>query len=652
MNGEETGPGATDEVESYGTAGGPGESRQYWLGVIKSTLLGFGSFPVRTFPRLIVCPATIPATRSPCQHSTQEKEDVMKPARKKFTRRALLELAPAVTALIVSRAGSTASAMAQSGEPPAPMRVTKDQVKAALDLLGLDFTGPQRDMMMQNVSNALVDQEALRRISVPLDTEPAFHFSPAQPGKDPKPRPSRFLPTRVTRLVSFSDVEELAFLPVTELAPLVRAKKVTSTALTKMYLARLKKYSPKLLNVITLTEDLALEQAARADEEIRAGRYRGHLHGIPYGVKDLINTKGIKTTWGAEPFMDQVPTYNATVIDRLENAGAVLVAKLSMGALARGERWFGGQTKNPWNIEEGSGGSSAGPASATAAGLVGFSIGSETFGSILGPSSRCGVTGIRPTYGRVSRYGVMTLSWTLDKVGPLCRSAEDCAIVLKFIQGPDGHDVTVIDAPFDWEPAAPISDLNIGYVRDEFDNVSGQKAAELKKVYADALDALRKAGAKLEPVDLPATPARHLRTIIEIPEAAAAFDDITRDGAVDKLSGQAPGDWPNTFRSARLIPAVEYIRGMRIRALLQRTMAEFMEKWDVIVTPASSVTVQIGNLTGCPQVAQPCGHLNGNSSQSIYFFGRPYEEGLPLRVARAFEVATQWRSMHPKMDWT
>jgi Asp-tRNA(Asn)/Glu-tRNA(Gln) amidotransferase A subunit family amidase len=321
-----------------------------------------------------------------------------------------------------------------------------------------------------------------------------------------------------------------------------------------------------------------------------------------------------------------------------------------MGAMARGERWFGGQTRNPWNPEEGSGGSSAGPASATAAGLVGFSVGSETFGSILGPSSRCGVTGIRPTYGRVSRYGVMTLSWTMDKVGPLCRSAEDCALVLNVIHGPDGKDLTVADAPFDFDATAPLSALRIGYTKSEFDKVSGTNADELKKVYEDALDALRKAGARLVPVELPPNSSNTIR-FIETSEAAAAFDDITRDGEVDLLSGQGPGDWPNTFRAGRLIPAVEYIRASRERTLLQRTMAEFMDSWDVIVAPSSSATVQIGNLIGCPEVAQPCGHLNGNSSQSIYFSGRPYEDGLPLRVALAFQEATNWHTMHPKMDW-
>ncbi len=571
----------------------------------------------------------------------------------KLSRRRVLELVPAVTALVVSQAGRGGRALAQSrrGEPPAPIRVNKDQIKDALDVIGLTFTEPQIEMMLQNVNNSLAAYDAVRKIDVALDTEPAFHFLPTLPGKAPKPRPSRFSPTRTTQLASFSNVEELAFLSVSELAPLVRTRKVSSTELTKMYLERLKKYSPKLLNVITLTEELALVQAGHADDEIRAGKYRGPLHGIPYGVKDLLNTKGIKTTWGAEPFIDQVPTYNATAIDRLDKAGAVLVAKLSMGALARGDHWFKGQTKNPWNIEEGSSGSSAGPGSATAAGLVGFSLGSETLGSILGPSSRCGATGVRPTYGRVSRYGAMTLSWTLDKVGPICRSAEDCALVIQAIHGPDGHDPTAIDAPFDWEPNSPVSGLKVGYAASEFDKISGPNADERKKIYADALAALRESGVRLEPVDLPETPASSVRNTIEASEAAAAFDDITRNGRVDLLSGQGPGDWPNTFRWARLVPAVEYIRAMRVRAMMQQTMQDFMDKWDVIVTPSTTSTVTLGNIIGYPQVAKPCGLLNGNSPQSIYFFGRPYQEGMPLRVAHAFERVTKWHKTYPKMEW-
>ena len=539
-----------------------------------------------------------------------------------------------------------------------PQRISKDQLKAALEVIGLDFSEAQREQMLPGINRALGSFEQLRKIDVPLDTEPAFHFRPALPGKEPKPRPSKFSPSRVTKQAMFKDPEELCFLPVTELSALVRARKITSTDLTKMYLSRLKKYAPKLLCVITLTEDLALEQAARADKEISAGKYRGPLHGIPYGAKDLFNTKGIKTTWGAEPFQEQVPTYTCTAIERLEKAGAVLLAKLSMGALAQGDKWFGGVTKNPWNLEQGSSGSSAGSAAATSAGLVGFAIGTETLGSIVSPSTRCGVTGLRPTYGRVSRYGAMGLSWTMDKIGPICRSVEDTALVLNAMHGPDGHDVTTFDAPFDWNPALPLSSLKIGYLKAEFERTGGfggqqqnaEQVAARKKIYDDALEALRKAGAKIEAVELPQMNAQPLGIILTA-EAATAFDDITRDGRVAQLSGQANNDWPNSFRSARTIPAVEYIRAMRERTLLQEHFDAFMKDWDVLIVPSGTQTLQITNLTGHPQVAVPCGFLNGNNPQSILFTGRLYEEGLPLRVAHAFEQATEWHKMHPKVDW-
>ena len=583
-----------------------------------------------------------------------------------MNRRELLELAPVVAILLVTEAGIAPPAHAQGRGPDAPMRITKEQLKGSLEILGLEFTEEQRDMMLPGVSRALTGYEGLRKLSIPLDTEPAFHFRPSLPGKEPKPRASKFTPSRSTRPATFKDVEELAFLPVTELSALVKARKVSSTDLTRMYLARLKKYSPKLLCVITLTEDHALEQAAEADKEIRAGKYRGPLHGIPFGAKDLFNTKGILTTWGAEPFKDQVPTYNATCIERLYNAGAVLVAKLSMGALAQGDVWFEGTTKSPWNLEMGSSGSSAGSASATAAGLVGFSIGTETLGSIVSPSSRCGVTGLRPTYGRVSRYGAMGLSWTMDKIGPICRSVEDCALVLNAMYGPDGHDVTTIEAPFDWNPSAPLAGLKIGYVKSEFERTFGggggrgrgaaanpdfaQQAAARKKIYDDALDALRKAGANLEEAELPETNAQQIVFLLQA-ESAAAFDDITRDGRVATMRAQGRGDWPNSFRTSRVIPAVEYIRAQRGRTLLQQQMDEYMQKWDVLVVPQGTATLTITNLTGHPQVAVPCGFMNGNAPQSIIFTGRLYDEGSPLRVAHAFEQATEWHTMHPKMDW-
>ena len=571
-----------------------------------------------------------------------------------FSRRTLIGLAPTIATLIVSEAGLEAQGR---GQQEVPQRVSKEQLKAALEIIGLDFTEAQRDQMLPGINRALGGYESLRKIEVPLDTEPAFHFRPALPGKEPKARASKFLPTRITTPASFKDPEELCFLPVTELGALVRARKITSTDLTKMYLGRLKKYAPKLLCVITLTEDLALEQAARADKEIAAGKYRGALHGIPFGAKDLFNTKGIKTTWGAEPYQEQVPSYTCTAIERLEKAGAVLLAKLSMGALAQGDKWFGGVTKNPWNLEQGSSGSSAGSASATAAGLVGFSIGTETLGSIVSPSTRCGVTGLRPTYGRVSRYGAMGLSWTMDKIGPICRSVEDTALVLNAMYGPDGHDVTTIDAPFDWNPAMPLGSLKIGFLKNEFERTGGfgaqtnaEAIAARKKIYDDAFEALRKAGAKLEAVELPQMNAQPLGIILTA-EAGAAFDDITRDGRVSQLSGQANNDWPNTFRSARMIPAVEYIRAMRERTLLQEHFDAFMKDWDVLIVPTGTQTLQITNLTGHPQVSVPCGFLNGNNPQSILFTGRLYEEGTALRVAHAFEQGTKWHKMHPKVDW-
>jgi Asp-tRNA(Asn)/Glu-tRNA(Gln) amidotransferase A subunit family amidase len=342
--------------------------------------------------------------------------------------------------------------------------------------------------------------------------------------------------------------------------------------------------------------------------------------------------------------------YDATVVERLRDAGAVLVAKLSMGALAQGGRWFAGMTRNPWQVEEdkiGSSGSSAGPASATAAGLVGFSIGTETLGSIISPSSRCGVTGLRPTYGRISRYGAMGLSWTMDKIGPICRGVEDCAAALNGIYGPDGRDLTVGDVPFSWEPVRPLGNMRIGYIKEEFDQ---QTDPERKAIYQQALDALKAAGANLQPIEMPKFSVTALRIIL-VAEAATAFDDITRDGRVNQLSGQEANDWPNTFRSSRFIPAVEYIRAQRARRLLMLEMEALMAKWDVFVSPApGSLSLLITNLTGHPAVCVPCGFPKG-LPQSIMFTGGLYDEAAPLRVALAYERATSWHTMHPKMDW-
>lgn len=574
-------------------------------------------------------------------------------------RRSFVKLVPALGTAVVVAPHLKLSSLAQTPSPtatplpspspsPAPLRVSKEMLQHAEKLIGIELTDAQEAMALQNVSANLDRYEALRKIDIPLNTEPATLFHPALPGKEFKSKPSKFRFSSV-EIPSFNSIEDLAFATVPQLATLIRSRKISPVELTKMYLARLKKYGPKLNCVVTLTEELALAQATEAEREIKAGKYRGPLHGIPWGAKDLFATKGIRTTWGAEPYRDQVIDYDATLVERLRDAGAVLVAKLSMGALAQGGRWFAGMTRNPWQVEEdriGSSGSSAGPAAATAAGLVGFAIGTETLGSIISPSTRCGVVGLRPTYGRISRYGAMGLSWTMDKIGPICRSVEDCATALSASYGPDGRDLTVGDFPFNWQPSRPLGQMRIGYLKTEFDQ---QTDTERKTIYQQALDALKAAGASLQPIELPKFSVGALRIIL-VAEAATAFDDITRSGAINQLSGQEPSDWPNSFRSSRFIPAVEYIRAQRARRLLMQQMDELMSKWDVFVSPApGSVSLLITNLTGHPAVCVPCGFPKG-LPQSIMFTGGLYDEGAPLRVALAFEKATKWHTMHPKMD--
>jgi Asp-tRNA(Asn)/Glu-tRNA(Gln) amidotransferase A subunit family amidase len=447
-----------------------------------------------------------------------------------------------------------------------------------------------------------------------------------------------------------------------------------------MYLERLKKYGPKLNCVVTLTEDLALAQAAQADREIRAGRYKGPLHGIPWGAKDLFATRGIPTTWGAGPFQNQVFDYDATIVERLRDAGAVLVAKLSMGALAQGDTWFRGRTNNPWNLERGSSGSSAGPGAATAGGLVVFGIGTETRGSIISPSAENGVTGLRPTYGRISRHGAMALSWTMDKIGPMCRSVEDCAVVFNAIYGPDGRDDTTADAPFVWNPDVPLSKLRIGYVKAEFDppppaagrgaagggttGATGaggggragrgltpeeqqrQREARLK-IFNDVLDVYRKAGANPEPVEIPASITGIANTIsfVLTTEGAAAFDDLTRSANINDPS---LGAWPNAFRTHRFVPAVEYIRAQRARTLLMREMDAFMSQYDVFLSPTQSATLGVTNLTGHPAVALKAGFVD-NRPVELMITGRLYDEATVLRVALAFERGTDWHTKNPTL---
>ncbi|MEP6707299.1 MAG: amidase [Pyrinomonadaceae bacterium] len=591
-------------------------------------------------------------------------------------RRAFVALLPALGAAGVAAASLPLNAAAQTPSPspppspsptampspsPTPLRVTKEMMRNTEKLIGIELTDAQEAMALNNVNTNLERYETLRKIDIPLDTEPATAFHPALPGKKFNSRAIKFKLSKVPA-PQFKSVEDLAFATVPQLAELIRTKKLSPVELTKMYLARLKRYGPKLNCIVTVTEDLALAQATAAEQEIKRGKYRGPLHGIPWGAKDLFATKGIRTTWGAEPYRDQMIDYDATVIERLRATGAVLVAKLSMGALAQGPKWFGGVTRNPWQPEDtqaGSSGSSAGPASATSAGLVGFSLGTETLGSIVSPSSRCGVVGLRPTYGRVSRYGAMGLSWTMDKIGPICRGVEDCAAALDAIYGPDDRDLTVGAAPFNWLPDTPLDQLRIGYLKTEFDgagfqptnNQQRQQMEQRRAMYTEALEALKKAGANLQPIELPKFSTASLRIIL-VAEAATAFDDLTRSGGVNQLSGQDPGDWPNTFRSSRFITAVEYLRAQRARTLLMREMDKLMSNWDVFVSPApGSASLLVTNLTGHPAVCVPCGFIN-KIPQAIMFTGRLYDEGAPLRVALAFERATQWHTMHPQVDWT
>src|ERR1041385_6155361 len=591
----------------------------------------------------------------------------MKSKRKSITRRNFVKVLPAAGAAAIVAAKAPLNALAQTPTPtpqaspsatPAATRVKKDDLKHAERIIGIDFNDKEEDMALPGVNRNLDNYDAVRKIDVPLDTEPAVVFHPELPGFHVKRASAKTkFKFGKNEPAQYKSVEDLAFATVPQLAELIRTKKVSSVELTKMYLSRLKKYGPRLRCVVTLTEDLAMKQAEGADNDLKRGKYRGPLHGIPWGAKDLFATKGIKTTWGAEPYQNQVIDYDATVVERLRDAGAVLVAKRSMGALAQGPKWFGGVPRNPWVPDEdrlGSSGSSAGPASATSAGLVGFSIGTETLGSIVSPSSRCGVTGLRPTYGRVSRYGAMGLSWTMDKIGPICRGVEDCAAAQSSIYGPDGKDITVGDAPFNWNPDTNISTLRIGYLKTEFEpNVggTGQPPAGLEQrraLYKDALAVLEKAGAKLMPIELPKFSAGSLRFILSA-EAAAAFDDITRDGRVNQLSGQSPGDWPNAFRTSRFIPAVEYLRAQRARTLLMHEMEKLMSQWDVFVSPApGSASLLVTNLTGHPAVVLPCGFVN-DLPIAIMFTGGVYDEVSPLRVALAFERATKWHTMHPKL---
>jgi Asp-tRNA(Asn)/Glu-tRNA(Gln) amidotransferase A subunit family amidase len=547
------------------------------------------------------------------------------------------------------------------GKLAAGAEITVDTIASAEEVAGLKFDQAERELMLDGLKQQEQRIEALHKVPLANSVSPAIVFDPLPPGRKIQPEPRRPMVRSKAKLMTrpASD-DDLAFLPVTELSELVRRQRVTSMQLTQLYLARLKKYDPVLRCVISLTEDRALRQARAADEEIRRGRYRGPLHGIPWGAKDLLAVRGYKTTWGAAPFKDQTIDADATVVQRLDAAGAVLVAKLTLGELAQGDIWFGATTKNPWKVDQGSSGSSAGPASATAAGLVGFSIGSETLGSISSPSTRCGTTGLRPTFGRVPRTGAMALSWTMDKLGPLCRSVEDCAIVLDAIYGPDGQDNTVIDAPYNWNANQSLKTLRIGYVKAAFDTpltdpADAKRTLHGTKKFDDAaLDVFKRMGINLVAVDLPDVPYDPMRIILTA-EAAAAFDELTRSDRDKELVQQGKFDWPNTFRTSRFIPAVDYVNANRLRSVAIQKWDDLMRTVDVIVTPTGAANLSqlvATNLTGHPAVILPNGFREDGTPVSLTFLGGLFEEAKLLAVARAYQEATGFHLKHPAVPLT
>ncbi|MBA4852448.1 amidase [Emticicia sp. BO119] len=521
--------------------------------------------------------------------------------------------------------------------------ITIEVINQAEKILGLDFTDAEADSMINDLNDNRKDYESIRKIRLDNSVAPALYFNPLPVGFEFE---KVYLPFKASQIGAISvpaNRDDLAYYSVRELAELIRAKKISSVELTRFFIERLKKYDGKLHYAITITEDLAMKQAARADSEIKAGKYKGLLHGIPYGAKDLLAVKGYKTTWGSVPYKDQVIDKDAIVIQRLEKAGAVLCAKLTLGELAMGDVWFGGKTLNPWDLNRGSSGSSAGSASSVAAGLLPFAIGSETLGSIVSPSTECGTTGLRPTYGRVPRTGAMTLSWSMDKLGPICRTVEDCAIVFNAIQGVDGEDFTCIQAPFNYDGTKGLKGIKIAYLKGDF-----ERKYPTKSMDSMSLVILQKLGAELIPMELPDLPSNDISFLLGV-EAAAAFDELTRSGKDDLMVRQNKNAWPNAFRSARFIPAVEYIQANRHRTLLIQEMERRLKGIDVYLSPSFGRNLTLTNLTGHPCVVLPNGFRTEGRPTSITFMGKLFGEAKLLQVAKAYQDATDFHKKHPKL---
>ncbi|MGC8550251.1 MAG: amidase [Acidobacteriaceae bacterium] len=593
-------------------------------------------------------------------------------------------------------------AEAQSTTPgssaPAYAKITPEMVRQAAQIAAVNIPEADIAMMISSLNDNRQAFETIRKLDLPNSMPPAFLFDPLAPGAkvDSKREAPVYGKFPAIRTVP-SNLEDVAFDTIPQLAEMVRTRKVSSLDLTEMYIRRIKRYNPLLRFVITITEERAIAQAKAADAEIARGQYRGPLHGLPWSAKDLLAVKGYPTTWGAAPYKDQHFDYDATVVQRLDSAGAVLIAKATMGALAMGDIWFGGKTRNPWNPNQGSSGSSAGPASTTSAGCVAFSIGTETLGSISSPSTRCGVSGLRPTFGFVPRTGAMALSWTMDKIGPICRSIEDCAIVLQHIYGPDGHDETVHDAAFNWNIDYDWKSLRIGYLKDAFEPAkphtehhpappANETAAQKKKREQNeaisaffrklraydhqfneaALETLHKMGVTLKPVELPRLPFDAMTPLLNA-EAAAAFSHLTLSGRDKLLVDQSPDAWPNIFRVARLYPAVEYIQANRAREMAVRASARLFEEVDIVVAPTGGEQLLMTNLTGNPAAIIPNG-LRGadaptappavpfeyreggpNTPVSITFLGGLYQDARLAAFAHHYQLHAGFLNLHPKL---
>jgi Asp-tRNA(Asn)/Glu-tRNA(Gln) amidotransferase A subunit family amidase len=535
-----------------------------------------------------------------------------------------------------------AQAAPKEPPPPTPPRLSTEQIRIAGEVEGLDFTPAELELMRKSVGDQLDTYERLWKLPIDNSLAPALTFSPLLPGM--RVSPPRFQPKSIPlpEVARPANLEDLAFADIPTLASLVKSRKVSSVELTRMYLARLKRLDAKLHMVIHLTEDRALAQAAERDRELAGGTWRGMLHGLPWGAKDLLAVQGTPTTWGSKIYEHQMLDTDATVVKRLDDAGAVLIAKLSLGEFAYGDLWFGERTRNPWNPEKGSSGSSAGPAAATAAGCVAFSIGSETLGSIVSPCTVCGATGLRPTFGRVPRTGAMALSWSMDKLGPIARSVQDAAIVLAAIQGPDGVDPTVHDFPFAAPGEVDVRGWKVGYIDKDFEKSPADR---------HVLEELKALGVELVPIELPRSiPAGDLLIILTC-EAAAAFDELTRDGRDDQMVWQSEEAWPNTFRATRLVPAVEYIRANRLRTQLMREMDEVLKKVDLYVHPSrGGASLLVTNLTGHPTICAPDGFDEKEKTpRSISFTGRLFGEAELAALAQAWQRSTAFHLAHPPL---